>query len=66
MIPIDGQCRIYADGALAIARQCIVAVGRSADIEKAYRAEKTIDAHGGAVLPDRMGFGATIRWPVVS
>ena len=51
VITVDGQRRIYADGALAVAGRRIVAVGRSADVEKAYRARQTIDARGGVVLP---------------
>lgn len=51
VITVDAQRRIFADGALAVAGNRIVAVGRSAEVEKAYRARQSIDARGGVVQP---------------
>ena len=51
VITVDAERRIFTDGAIAIADRTIVAVGRRADIERAYVAEQVVDARGGVVQP---------------
>jgi 5-methylthioadenosine/S-adenosylhomocysteine deaminase len=51
VLTMDAQRRIFFDGAVAVAGQHIIAVGRSPDIELAYRAKQMINADGGAVQP---------------
>lgn len=42
---------ILEDGAVAIEADRIVAVGPTADLERRYRARRTLDCRGRAVLP---------------
>jgi 5-methylthioadenosine/S-adenosylhomocysteine deaminase len=51
VITLDAQRRIFADGAVTIRGNRIVDIGRSADLEQAYAAERVIDAQGGVVQP---------------
>lgn len=51
IITMDPERRIFADGAVAIRKDRIAAVGRSAEIEKEYPARRVIDARGGVVQP---------------
>ena len=51
IITVDAQRRIFSDGAVAVEGDRIVAVGESADVERAYTATRVIDAHGGVVQP---------------
>ena len=51
VISVDAERRIFLDGAVAVDRGQIVAVGRTAEIETAYAGRRTIDASGGAVTP---------------
>jgi len=51
IITVDPQRRIFADGAVAIRGDRIIAVGRSAEMEKEYPAPRVIDARGGVVQP---------------
>ena len=51
VMTMDAQRRIFSDGALAVAGQHIVGVGRSPDIEQAYHGRQTINANGGVVQP---------------
>jgi len=51
VITIDAERRIFADGALAVAGDRIAAVGQSSEVERLYRAKRTIDARGGVVQP---------------
>lgn len=48
---LDGERRIIRDGALAIDGGEIVAVGKTAELAAAYRADKEIVARGKLVLP---------------
>jgi cytosine/adenosine deaminase-related metal-dependent hydrolase len=47
----DANRRVFPDGAVAITGNKIVAVGPTIEIEKAYPAEKVIDASGKIVMP---------------
>lgn len=47
----DAERRIFADGAVAIEGNKIVAIGPTADVEKAHPAKKVIDASGKIVMP---------------
>ena len=49
--PAQSELAILADGALAIAGGRIVDVGTTSDIRRRFRAARTIDAAGRAVLP---------------
>ena len=51
IITVDAQRRIFSDGAVAVEGDRIVAVGESADVDRAYTATRVIDAHGGVVQP---------------
>jgi len=51
VLTMDGERRILADGAVAIAGNRIAAVGPSADILAAHRAEHVIDATDKIVMP---------------
>ena len=51
VVTMDGSRSIYDDGALAIAGDTIVAVGKREDIEAQFEARQTIDARGKLVLP---------------
>lgn len=51
VITVDAHRQIYADGAIAIRGNRILAVGPSATIAQAYTANRVIDAHGGVVQP---------------
>lgn len=47
----DANRRVYPDGAVAITGNKIVAIGPTAEVEKAYPANKVIDASGKIVMP---------------
>jgi 5-methylthioadenosine/S-adenosylhomocysteine deaminase len=51
VITMDPGRRIYAQGAIAVQGQHIVAVGREGDIEPHYVPTRTVDAKGGVVHP---------------
>lgn len=51
VITMDSSNRIFENGAIAIDGERIVAVGRTAEIEKIFKSEKKIDASHSAVLP---------------
>ena len=51
VVTMNPERRIYADGAVAIEGDRIVAVGPSADVTKAHGADSVIDAAGMMVLP---------------
>jgi 5-methylthioadenosine/S-adenosylhomocysteine deaminase len=51
VVTMDSQRRVIEDGAVAVRGSEIVAVGTQAEIETAYEAAKTIDAHGSLILP---------------
>jgi 5-methylthioadenosine/S-adenosylhomocysteine deaminase len=51
VITMDAQRRIFADGAVAIKENKIVAVGPSIEMGKSYQARRVIDARGGVVQP---------------
>lgn len=48
---MDGQRRVIADGALAIAGDRIVAVGKLADVERGVRAKQTLDGRRFVAAP---------------
>src|SRR5271169_5255785 len=51
VVTMDAQRRVIERGAVAARGGSIVAVGKSAEIESQYEAPKTIDAHGGIIMP---------------
>ncbi|MBL8581825.1 MAG: amidohydrolase family protein, partial [Rhizobiaceae bacterium] len=51
VLTMDAKRTVYADGAVAVSGKRIVAVGKSADIEAAWTADRRIDAAGGVVHP---------------
>ncbi|MFZ0406959.1 MAG: amidohydrolase [Cyanobium sp.] len=51
VVTMDGDRRVIADGAIAIAGGRIVAVGPRSEVEAAHRASERIDATGRTVIP---------------
>jgi 5-methylthioadenosine/S-adenosylhomocysteine deaminase len=51
IVTMDAQFRVIENGAMVVSGHSIVAVGRQADIESQYQAERTLDARGSLVLP---------------
>lgn len=51
VVTMDGSHRVIENGAVAIKGDKIVAVGTRAEITKRYRATRTIDATGKAIIP---------------
>jgi cytosine/adenosine deaminase-related metal-dependent hydrolase len=51
VLTLDAGRTVYTDGAIAVSGRHIVAVGPTAEIEKAWSARRRIDARGGAVHP---------------
>ena len=51
VVTLDGDRRVLDDGAVAIEKDRIVAVGPTADVAAAHPARKVIDARGKAVMP---------------
>lgn len=51
VLTMDDSRTMYRDGAVAISGSEIVAVGRRADIEASFEADRVMDVGGNAVLP---------------
>jgi len=51
VVSMDADRRIYADGAVAVKGDAILAVGSRAEIEARYEASQSLDAKGGLILP---------------
>ena len=51
VVTMDGERRVVEDGAVAVERGRIVAVGRSADIARRFTSAQVIEAQGRAVIP---------------
>ncbi|MEV5609703.1 amidohydrolase [Streptomyces sp. NPDC052225] len=51
VVTVDDARTVYEPGAVAVTGGRIAAVGPAADIEAAWRAERTVDCRGRAVLP---------------
>ncbi len=51
VVTVDAQRRVLADGAVAIDKGRIVAVGTGAEIAAAYAGRESLDAGGGIVMP---------------
>ena len=51
LLTLNAQRHIVTDGAVAIRKDRIVAVGKTADLKTKYRGEKTIDASLRLVMP---------------
>jgi 5-methylthioadenosine/S-adenosylhomocysteine deaminase len=51
VLTVDAERRIYWDGAVAIASNRIMEVGRREDLAGKYRATRTLDARGKVVTP---------------
>src|SRR5256714_1507423 len=51
VVTMDKERRVIEDGAVAVERGRIVAVGKSSDIARQYAAREVIDARGRAVVP---------------
>src|SRR5262245_49253710 len=50
-VTLDKDRRVIDGGAVAIDAGAIVAVGPEAEIAKSWRPRRTLDAHGGIVMP---------------
>ncbi|MBL9216068.1 MAG: amidohydrolase family protein [Opitutaceae bacterium] len=51
VLTMDGERRVFRDGAVAVAGGVILEVGPAARLQAAYRAARVIDARGGVVQP---------------
>ncbi|PYS77359.1 MAG: hypothetical protein DMF66_10165, partial [Acidobacteria bacterium] len=51
VVTMDRERRVIEDGAVAVERGRIVAVGKRSDIVRQYAAREVIDASGRAVIP---------------
>jgi 5-methylthioadenosine/S-adenosylhomocysteine deaminase len=51
VVTMDAEKRVIEDGAVAVRRDSIVAVGPRAEVEPEFDAARTIDARGSLVLP---------------
>jgi cytosine/adenosine deaminase-related metal-dependent hydrolase len=51
VVTMDAERRVIADGALAVRADKIVAVGKSADLKKRYKAAETIDGSRFVITP---------------
>jgi len=51
ILTVDEQRRIILDGALAIKRDRIVAIGKSSEVMQQYSGKKVIDCNGKLVMP---------------
>lgn len=51
VITVDGQRRIYRDGAVALRGNIIVAVGKRADLDSRYEARETRDCRNKLIMP---------------
>lgn len=51
VVTMDGERRVIENGAVAIRSEKIIAVGKRSDLTRQYRASRTIDATGKAVIP---------------
>ena len=51
IVTMDGERRIIEDGAIAIQGDATVAIGKRAEIEAKYAAQRRIQAHGKLILP---------------
>ncbi|MFN2595786.1 MAG: amidohydrolase family protein [Pyrinomonadaceae bacterium] len=51
VVTMDAERRVIEDGAVAVRGGRVVAVGKSADVERNFRAREVIDAGGRIVLP---------------
>ena len=51
IITMDEQHHIYQDGAIAIDKSKIVAIGKSKELLAAWQGKKELDAAGGAIFP---------------
>ena len=51
LITMDKKRQIFNDGGVVINNDRILAVGKSSDLERTYKAKRKIDAQGGVVQP---------------
>jgi cytosine/adenosine deaminase-related metal-dependent hydrolase len=51
LVTMDCERRVITDGAIAVTGDAIVAVGKSADLERDYRARETIDGRRFVITP---------------
>jgi len=51
ILTMNQKRRILEDGAVAIEDGCIIAVGKTGDISRDFKAEKVIDASGKIIMP---------------
>jgi cytosine/adenosine deaminase-related metal-dependent hydrolase len=51
IVTMDSERRVIADGAIAVSGDLIVAVGKSADLARDYRAAETIDGRRFVITP---------------
>jgi cytosine/adenosine deaminase-related metal-dependent hydrolase len=66
VITVDGQRRIYRDGAVALRGNIIVAVGKRADLDSRYEARETRDCRNKLIMPgfvnSHLHFYHTMPW----
>ena len=51
LLTMDDHCRVITNGALAMGRGAIVAIGDDAEVSSLYPASPSLELHGHAVLP---------------
>ena len=51
VVTMDARRRVIADGAVAVDRGAIVAVGSATEVAKSWTARRSLDARGGIVIP---------------
>jgi 5-methylthioadenosine/S-adenosylhomocysteine deaminase len=51
VLTVDPEDTLIENGAVAVSGDCIVAVGEDVELTASYKAEKTIDARGGIIMP---------------
>jgi len=52
VITVDGERRIFRDGAVAFQGSQIVAVGKRAELERSVNAKKVMDCRRRLIMPD--------------
>ena len=51
IVSLDKDCRIIKDGEIVIQGNKIIDVGKTSEINKMYKADATINAHGKMIIP---------------
>ena len=61
LITVDGERRVIRDAGIAVSSGRFAAVGKSADIERAWRAGRVIEGRGTVVVNGRLVEGHHVR-----